>query len=180
MSGRNGKISAFSVALPAVLAAFALIMLYIACVMPTGLWGLVAVAGLGPLAVVASVGVGSGFLCWGGSSILAFLLLPDKFCAMLFSVLFGIYPMVKSFAERTGVAWRSILVKLSFFNLALSALLLTMGALMTATLPEMIKRKIWLIYLAGNVIFLAYDMGLSKLISFYLARIDRFVRKIGR
>ena len=89
MRGGGEKGGAFQIALPAVLGAFALVILYVACGMPTGLWGWTAVAGLAPLAAVASLGVRSGFLCWGGVSILAFLLLPDKFCAMLFAALFG-------------------------------------------------------------------------------------------
>ena len=152
-------------------------MLYIACVVPTGLWGLVAVAGLGPLAVVASIGVREGLLCWAGSSILAFLLLPDKFCAMLFAVLFGIYPVVKSVAEKTRSNRKSMPIKLIFFNLAVSVLFLMMGALMTAALPDIAEGKLWLIYLGGNILFLVYDFGLNRLISFYLVRIDRVIRK---
>jgi len=180
MARRKEKASAFSVALPAVLTAFTLVVLYFACTAPTGMWGLVATAGLGPLAVVASVGVREGFLCWGGSSILAFLLLPDKFCAMLFAILFGLYPMIKSLAERFKPVWKGILTKFFFFNMAITALFFTMGALMTATLPKIFEGKLWLIYLAGNIVFFIYDFGLTKLILLYLVRVDRVVRKNGR
>jgi hypothetical protein len=180
MSRGKERMKSFSIALPAVFSAFSLVMLYIACVVPSGLWGLVAVAGLGPLAVVASIGVREGLLCWAGSSILAFLLLPDKFCAMLFVLLFGVYPIVKSVAEKTRSVWKSVLIKLGFFNLSVSVLFLTMGALMTAALPDIAEGKLWLIYLGGNIIFLVYDLGLNRLISFYLVRIDRIVRRNGR
>ena len=178
---RNGeKGSAFQIALPAVLGALALVMLYAACAMPTGLWGWTAIAGFGPLAAVASLGVRSGFLCWGGVSILAFLLLPDKFCAMLFAAIFGLYPMIKALAERVKVLLGKYAFKLAFFNLALTVVFVTMGTLMTASLPAIIGERLWLLYAAGNVVFLVYDYGLTKLIPFYLFRVDRAIRKGGR
>ena len=168
------------IALPALLGALALLMLYAACFLPTGLWGWTAVAGLGPLAAVASLGVKSGLLCWGGVSILAVLLLPDKFCALLFTLMFGIYPVVKSLAERLKQPVVRYGAKLLFFNASFTVLLLTMGALMTATLPSAIAQRMWVMYAAGNVIFLIYDFGLTRLIGFYLARVDRAVRRGGR
>lgn len=178
--GNKAGGGARQIALPAVLGALALLMLYGACLLPTGLWGWTAVAGLGPLAAVASLGVRTGLLCWGGVSLLALLLLPDKFCALLFTLLFGLYPVVKSLAERVVLPAARYLLKLLFFNAAFTALLLTMGALMTATLPSVLAGRLWLLYLAGNVVFLIYDFGLTKLICFYLARVDRAVRKGGR
>ena len=96
--GRNSKSA--KVAYPAILGALSLILVYVASVVPSGNWGFVAVAGLFPAAAVISVGMKAGFLCWAGVSILAFLILPGKFCALLFAVLFGLYPMVKALIER--------------------------------------------------------------------------------
>ena len=36
---------------------------------------------------------------------------------------------------------------------------------------------LWMIYLAGNAVFVVYDLGFSKLITFYAKRIDRVLRK---
>lgn len=178
--GKRAGSGAFRIALPAVLGALALLMLYAACVLPTGLWGWTAVAGLGPLAAVASLGVRAGLLCWGGVSLLALLLLPDKFCALLFVLLFGLYPAVKALAERVKPVVGRYAVKLLFFNAAFTVLLLTMGALMTASLPAVLTGRVWLLYLAGNAVFVLYDFGLTKLVRFYLARVDRAVRGGGR
>ena len=176
----NRSEGAIQIAFPAVLGALAILMLYGACVLPSGTWGWVAVAGLAPLAAVASLGVKSGFLCWGGVSILALLLIPDKFCAWLFMLLFGLYPMIKSIAEQKKQIAVRYAIKFAFFNFVLSVLLVTMRVLLLASLPVKITEHIWLLYIMGNVVFAVYDLGLSQLIRFYLMRVDRVVRKGGR
>lgn len=174
---RNRRGGGAPIAYPALLGALSLLMLYAACLFPTGLWGWTAAAGLGPLAAVASLGIRSGLLCWGGVSVLAFLLLPDKFCAMLFAVLFGIYPVVKSAAERLKNRPGSWVVKLVAFNAALTVLVFIMGGLLTASLPSLLGDRLWLLYPLGSVVFVIYDLGLTKLIGAYLTRVDRAVRR---
>lgn len=175
-----GRRTGGRIAYPAVLGALSLALLYVACVTPTGSWALTAAAGLGPCAAVISAGMPAGFLCWAGVSLLAMLLLPDKFCALLFAALFGLYPMVKSLAERLrrGGEW---LLKLFFFNGAFTLIFFLMKTLVLESLPALLTGYgVLVLYLAANVVFCIYDIGLTKLISFYITRIHRAVRKGGR
>lgn len=167
--------SAVRVAYPAILGGVALVLLYIGSIAPTGNWGIVAVAGLLPAAAVISVGMKAGFLCWAGVSILAFLLIPEKFCVLLFCILFGLYPMVKSLIERLGRLPLEYLLKLVFFNAALTVVYLVMRTAVLQSLPAVLS-SLWLLYLAGNVVFLAYDFGFSKLIALYITRVQRAIR----
>lgn len=169
------KSKAVQVAYPAILGALAVVLVYLACLAPTGQWGIVAAAGLLPAAAVVSVGLKAGFLCWAGAAILALLLAPDKFCALLFAVLFGLYPMVKSLAEGLRKKPVEYLLKLAFFNAAFTALYLTMAAAMLGSLPEILGSSVWALYLAANAVFLAYDYGFGKLIGVYIARVQRAV-----
>ena len=159
---------AAKVAYPAILGALSLILLYIGAIAPTGTWGIVAAA-------VASVGLKAGFLCWAGVSILAFFLIPDKFCVLLFTALFGLYPMVKSLVEQLRRKPLEYLLKLAFFNGAFTLLYLTMGGAVTGSLPQTLGSSVWILYLAGNVVFLMYDIGFSRLIAVYIARIQRAI-----
>lgn len=155
--------------------ALALVLLYVGSVAPTGNWGIVAAAGLFPAAAVASVGLKAGFLCWTGVSVLAFFLIPDKFCVLLFAALFGLYPMIKSLAEQLKRKPVEYLLKLAFFNAAFTLAYLTMRGAVMDSLPLVLESSIWLLYLAGNVVFLLYDYGFSRLIAFYIARIQRAI-----
>ena len=167
--------AAAKVAYPAILSALALILVYLGSMVPTGSWGIVAAAGLLPAAAVISVSLTAGFLCWAAAAVLAFLLTPDKLCALLFGVLFGLYPMVKSLVERLRKKPLEYALKLAFFNAAFTVIWLTMAAAVTASLPQVLGSSVWVLYMAANVIFLLYDYGFSKLIGLYIARIQRAI-----
>ena len=167
--------AAGKVAYPAILSALALILVYLGSVVPAGNWGIVAAAGLLPAAAVISVSLKAGFLCWAAAAILAFLLVPDKLCTLLFGVLFGLYPMVKSLVERLQNKPLEYALKLAFFNAAFTVIYMTMAAAVAASLPQALGSSIWVLYGAANVVFLLYDYGFSKLIALYIARIQRVI-----
>ncbi|MFG6350720.1 MAG: hypothetical protein K1W21_03650 [Oscillospiraceae bacterium] len=169
------KNAAATVAYPAILGALALVLVYLGSVAPTGNWGIVALAGLLPAAAVVSVSLKAGFLCWIVVSILAFLLVPDKFCVLLFAVLFGPYPMIKSLVEQLRKKPVEYLLKLVFFNAAFTMVWLTMASAVASNLPAAIAGSVWALYLAGNVVFLAYDYGFSRLLAVYINRVQRSI-----
>ena len=167
--------AAGKVAYPAVLSALALVLVYLASMAPTGSWGIVAAAGLLPAAAVISVSLTAGFSCWAAAAVLAFLLVPDKLCALLFGVLFGLYPMVKSLVERLRKKPLEYALKLAFFNAAFTVIYLTMAAAVAASLPRVLGSSLWVLYGLANVVFIMYDYGFSKLIAFYIARVQRAI-----
>lgn len=176
MGGRHGARAAF----PALLGALSLAVLYGAALVPSGKAGLAAVAGLGPCAATASIGMAAGFLCWGGVSLLALLLLPDKLCALLFAAFFGLYPMVKALAERLKKVgeW---LVKLAFFDAVFLSLALFTDLLAAESgQPMPVSWVLAAICAAASGIFWIYDVGLTRLICLYLARVDKAVRRFVR
>ena len=77
MAGRDGKQSA-STALGGVMAAGSLVVLWLACVAPSGRIGLTAAAGLFPMAATLCAGRTAGCLCWAAASLLGLFMLPDK------------------------------------------------------------------------------------------------------
>ena len=168
--------SASRVALGGVLAALSLLILYGATLMPSGRIGLVAVAGLISAAGVISGGLGTGFLCYGATAILGLLLLPDKGCALLYALFLGLYPMVKCLIERLRKQPVELILKLAFFNLILVIFLFVFSALLFPMLPELMRTPLPLFGI-GNVVFLIYDYGFSKLITYYASHIRKATRK---
>lgn len=170
MRNQRSSKSASRVALGGVLAALSLLLLYLATMMPSGRIGMVAVAGLVPAAGVVSGGLATGFLSYGAAGLLGLLLLPDKGCALLYAIFFGLYPMVKSVIERLRKLPLEVLLKLAFFNIVLAVLLFGFSSLLFPLLPEVLHSTLP-IFLVGNVVFLIYDYGFSKLVTYYAARI---------
>ena len=84
-SGRGGK-----TALGGILAAGALVMLWLASVAPSGRLGLTAVGGLFPMAATLAAGRAAGYLCWGAAGRLALVILPDKGVAGRCLAFFGL------------------------------------------------------------------------------------------
>ena len=164
-SSRSGR-----TALGGVLAAGSLVFLWLAAITPTGRLGLTAVAGLFPMAAVLAAGRAAGYLCWAASGILSLFLLPDKGVALLYLAFLGLYPIVKSRIEslrRQPVEW---CLKLVFFDLALTLFWFFLRAMFLPNPPDWLGDNALPVYLLGNVVFVCYDIGLSRLIAMLRAR----------
>lgn len=170
MTGPDGKRGA-PVALGGVMAAGSVVLLWLACVAPSGRTGLAASAGLFPIAATLYAGRPAGYLCWAAASVLGLFLLPDKGVALLFAAFLGIYPVVKGrleTLERRTVEWG---LKLSWFELTLTLFWFVFEGLFG--LPEWLARSTLLLYGLGSVIFVIYDIGLSRLITLLRTRLNR-------
>jgi hypothetical protein len=147
------------------LAAGSLALLWVACLVPSGWVGLTALAGLFPVVGVLAAGRGAGYLCWAASGLLGLILLPDKGVAVLYLLFFGLYPVVKSRLEsfrRRSWEWGG---KLIFFNAVLTLVWFLLREMFLPDPPLWMTEHISLLYLAGNLVFVIYDIGLSKLIA---------------
>ena len=157
-------------AVAGVLAAGSLAVLWLACMVPSGRIGLTGAAGLFPVAAVLAAGRAAGYLCWAASALLGLFLLPDKGVALLYLIFLGLYPVVKNNIEglrRLPLEW---LCKLACFNAALSLFWFALRVLFLPDPPVWLGERTWLLYLAGNLIFVLYDVGLSRLIALVMAR----------
>ena len=173
--GRYGG-GAGRTALVGLLTALSLICLYLAFLVPTGKLGMVALAGVFPAGAVVSAGLAAGFFSYAATGILGLLLLPSKSVGLLYLIFFGLWPMVKSLVERLPNRALEWAAKLVCCNIALAALWFGLRALFLPFLPAALSQS-WMVFAAGNAGFVLYDLGFSKLIAFYAARVDRVLRK---
>ncbi len=156
------------VATGGLVAAAAMVLLYIAALMPAGRLGFSAAAGILLFFAVARGGVGLGTAIWTAVSALSLLLLPSE-AALLFALFFGHYPVVKALAERQKSRVAEWAVKLLAFNL--SAALILFAFNVTGFLPDFFTDKLWLALLAANPVFVVYDIGFTRVITLFSSRI---------
>lgn len=163
-------------ALCGILAALSLLFLGIACVLPSGRLGFAAVAGIFPACAVMAGGLPFGFFCWAAAGVLGVLLLPDKWTAVLYLIALGLYPVVKSAIERLRKLPAEWLLKLLFFNGVLTVLWVPFRSFFLPGLPEFVHVG-WVLYVVGNVIFVIYDIGLSRLLTTLFRHLRKGLRK---
>ncbi len=152
----------------AVVSALAVVLLYISCLLPTLQLTVVAVAGILSAAVLIECGAGRAALVWGAVSLLSLLLLPDKSSAVFYLLFFGHYPIVKYELERIekpALCWAA---KLAVGNVCI---LLTLW-LVSLFFPEWeFEYALWIMWLLCLLVFVLFDLALTRLIAFYQFRI---------
>lgn len=163
--GRSGR-----TALGGVLAAVSLALLWVAGMAPSGRLGLTALAGLGPVVAVLTAGRAAGYLCWAASGTLGLLLTPDKGIAALYLAFFGLYPVVKARLESMDRRWAEWTLKLVYFNGVLTGFVALFQQLIFPVLPNWMTGQP-VLYGLGNLAFVLYDVGLSRLIALLLRRL---------
>lgn len=143
---------------------------YLGIFVPSAQLAVTALAGLFPVVAVIAAGRGSGYLCWVGSSLLALILCPDKWLVLLYFTFFGLYPVVKSRLEFTKNAMVEWVLKFAYFNAILLVCVWLMRAAFFSALWVRLQSTVIVFFLC-NAVFLVYDIGLSRLIALYSARI---------
>lgn len=171
MARKSSRLGSRSIALGGILGAGSIVLLYLACVIPSGRLGFAAAAGLFPMVGVLASGRFTGILCWAVSGLLGLLLLPDKGIAILYLLFLGLYPVVKSWIESLGKLPLEWGLKLVCFNLCLTVVWFLGSSLLLPNLPTWLSQNVLLVYLAGNVVFVIYDIGLSRLIALIQTRL---------
>ena len=147
-------------------------MLYVTSFWPTGQYGFVAIASLFVAAAVIDIGMVNGIYVFVVSSVLGMLIVPDKASPLLFILFFGYYPIVKSLIEKIGNVFLQWILKLLVFNAALTVMWFLFREMLLG-FSEGIP-GILIVYILGNVIFVVYDYGYSKVIRFYAERVSRY------
>ena len=163
------------ITLTAQMSALSIVFLYIDSVFPTGQLGFVAIASLFGIAAVIESGLVSGLIVFVISGILGFLLVPVKSVMFLYVLFFGYYPILKSLIERLRKIVLEWVLKLLVFNAALSVIWLLFRELIFNA--EILRFGTAVVYILGNVVFVIFDFGISKLIGFYIMKISKKIRR---
>ena len=128
-----------------------------------------AIASLLVVIIVIEMGYKYAWMTYAATAVLAFVLPLPKSPVIFYACFMGFYPIIKSYIERINSALIRWIVKLLVGNQAL-VLMLWLISLLT---PEELEGA-WLFastYILGVIALVMSDVALTKLISFYFARI---------
>lgn len=127
------------------------------------------------LIIYAVIEMGGAYpwLIWLVTSCLSLLLLPQKTPALFYALFAGFYPILKEKLERLRdlIAYP---LKLLVFHLSLGGIVVTVRLFFPSLLES--GAAWWmplLLYFAALLCFLIYDLALTRLISYYLIKLQR-------
>ena len=131
------------------------------------------------LFVVIEIGGAWTWLTYAVTSLTGFLLLPYKLPAVIY-LLIGFYPIIKEKTEKLPKLF-SWIIKIFAFNISLAlvffVLKLFLPSVSIELFPGMKVLYTYLIYfLVGNLIFVLYDVLLTRLVSFYIFKLRKRLR----
>lgn len=170
----------YKVSLGGIIAALCLVMMFLTAVFPLLNMTLPLFAGMLITVVAVEVSCSWAFVTYAVVAILAFFVTPDKTAWLLFSFLFGIYPVEKLYFEKIKIKLLDILCRFAAFNasvIVIAYLLMKIFGtveLFEETLEIFNKLKLsteWIIpalFIVGNLIFLLYDYTLTITTACYI------------
>lgn len=159
------------VAFGGIIAALSLVLMLLTGILPIGTYALPAIAGILLTAIVVEFGIPWAIGVYAGVSVLSFLLASDKEAALYYTLILGIYPILKSLFERIKVKWLCFAVKLLFFNVVAVIAFYISIYLLSVPVESFslfgVNMSLLFLFL-GNIVFIVYDLCVTRLISAYL------------
>lgn len=151
------------------LCALSVALLYTASMFPTLSLTIAAVAGLMPKAAQLYCGRNYGAMAYAVSSLLALLMAPEKDIALLYTVFFGCYPLLKDLFETPDSKALRWAVKLVYFNSVFCALWFLARALVFGETP-LFAWYFFALWAFLNVFFVVFDTAIGRLLGglFYI------------
>lgn len=171
---KTGRIS-----LCGILAGLGVVIMLCSAVLPSMTYALPMVAG--GLLLIPSIEFGSrtALTTYAATGILSLILPVDKESALLYILLFGLYPIIKKNFERVRIKWLEYPLKYLYFNAAAIGAVVLASKILGLPVDDGTLGR-WFIpvmLLLGNTCFFIYDLTLTRFIPMYMSRLQPVLRK---
>ena len=161
-----------NIALCASFAAISVVLAFLSSAFPNMSLTILALCGVVSAFALSECGYKYAVLMFVAVSVISAILVPDKSCVVLYVLLFGHYPIVKTLIERVGKPWLAWIIKLVIVNLlAFAALYVTLVLLDTVGESVIMGRKYF--FLFYNVAVILYDICIGKMMFLYMVKRGR-------
>ncbi|MBO5333022.1 MAG: hypothetical protein J6B37_02785 [Clostridia bacterium] len=179
MNGRK-KLS-FKVALGGVIAALSLLLMLVAGVTTSLVYAIPMITGAFLMMLVIEFGARFAVLEYIAISIISLLLLGNKEAAIMYVAFFGYYPIIKSFIEkipRKTIGW---IIKYLIFNVSMVVAYFVVSKIFMITFDDLEgfgKYAMPVLLLIGNILFVLYDIMLTRLVTLYIYKWQKYVKRM--
>ncbi len=168
-------------ALGGIISALSVVLMLLTAVIPFMSYALPLLAGALLIIMVIEISKSWAFIVYVAVSLLAFFVVPDKEAATFYIAFFGYYPIIKSTLEKhlpVVVEW---IVKFAIFNAAIVAGFFFSTYVLGIPFDDIEglgKYGLPALLALANVVFVVYDIMLTKLVTLYLYKFRKSFRKI--
>lgn len=171
----------FKVALGGVTAALSIIIMMLAGVTSTLVYAIPMFVGALLIVLVIETGKGFATAVYVAVSVISLLLLGNKEPAVMYAAFFGYYPIIKSILEKHLKSVFCWVIKFLVFNVAMVVAYLSVTKIFMISFEDIEAFGKWalpLLLLAGNVVFVMYDVLLTRLVSIYFYRWQKYLKRV--
>ncbi len=141
-------------------------------------YGVPAVSGLFVMIAVVEYGIKWGLFSYIASAVPVFLLAETE-SKLMYVFFFGFYPVVKALIERIRKNPIELILKLAVLNVSVLAVYLLFAGLFDISLEDfgaLGKYGAYILLGFGNIVFVLYDIAVSRMAMFYISVIKPKLR----
>jgi len=175
METDNQLKSTREIALAGILTSLSTVALILENIAPTGKLGFYVFAGFLTSVVIMECGLSYGWISFGATSLIAFILVPEKTAVIPYVLFFGIYSIMKNYIERINKLLVELILKFVFFNLSL----FFMWNIAKFFIPDTVFEKLpfFVVLILLQLVFFAFDWIFSLWTLFYLEKLRPKIRR---
>lgn len=177
----NRKKLSFKVALGGVIAALSLLLMLVAGVTTSLVYAIPMITGAFLMVLVIEFGAGFAGMEYVAVSIISMLLLGNKEAAIMYVVFFGYYPIIKSFIEKHIGKVLSWIIKYAIFNVSMIIAYFVVSKIFMISFDDMEmfgKFAMPILLFVGNILFILYDIMLTRLVTLYIYKWQKYVKRV--
>ncbi len=175
------KALAFKVSLGGIITALSIVLMMLAGITSSLVYAIPMITGLFLMVLVIEFGRGFTTFVYVSVSIISILLLGNKEAAIMYIAFFGYYPIIKSVFEKHFKGIICWLFKYVLFNISMIAFYFVSTKIFMISYEDIesfSKYAIWVLLLAGNILFLMYDILLTRLVTIYLYKWQKKIKRV--
>lgn len=172
---------ASKVALGGVTTALSMVFMLLAGVTSTLVYAIPMFVGALLIVLVIETGKGFATAVYIAVSILSLLVLGNKEAAIMYVAFFGYYPILKGVIEQHSKSVLCWVIKYVVFNIAMVIAYFTVTKIFMISFEDIKsfgKFALPLLLFAGNIVFAMYDVLLTRLITIYFYRWQKYFKRV--
>ncbi|RKD31965.1 hypothetical protein [Thermohalobacter berrensis] len=167
------KRPAKKVALGGIITLLNSVCLYLVSIVPTNRIFLFWISTIFTAAMVVEFGVSSAILTFAATTILGFIIVPNKLILVPYVIFFGYYAIVKYYIERLNNLPLEWGIKILLFNIATYITYKIADILLFINIKSLLP--IWAVILGLQVGFIIYDYFFSIMIKYYKEKLRKYI-----